>query len=462
MNYHSRNIKHEQSEILKSITTDTPIYQWQKPVKGTGKGLLSVLNTGTRGSIHQGHSVTNFGSYIPDPRGANKGPASNSYMRRVAKQKRDQYEGPYLLADQEHGGRAIKSEITEKMKTEGVRRYAFRRPEMEDTIALDTRKMTNGYNQNLVTALNTEREPSRIHGKVNPLYLRSDFEHHEILDQSNYNLPQHKTKQNQHVDVANLFPNMGIRNIQSLDPKSIDRQTYRRINPLELIADIPTQTTIVNNKGKTMQHDVHINTLELIEKSLRDYEENKIPISKSRYLTDNQKSLINDYLKTGLTEKDMVNILYQTGQQIKKQGLLVNDFVSGESLLNLINERTKTWTPTQKMKVLHIYNIESPPTTVNRVYRNNVSNSILENNWVKNEEELYDDIGVLPQKATYRKGNLYDAPISYKPKSQTSVSKGYVRTLNSRQDYVYPTHNATFTNISRGTGAYRPSNSFHF
>jgi hypothetical protein len=62
-----------------------------------------------------------------------------------------------------------------------------------------------------------------------------------------------------------------------------------------------------------------MNLMNLWDKAIEDYEKAKVPLMRSIYLNERQRSLVLDLVRTGITEDEVVTTIRNTNQQIRSQ-----------------------------------------------------------------------------------------------------------------------------------------------
>lgn len=408
MNHWQRQAKEYQLGILDYATTlDKPVrYSSEKPFKKMGGPLINVLNTGLKsGNLPQGLQVTNFGSYHDDPRRGGSKPISGPYMRRKASQLREQYEGPRLLTGAVSDSRSIPSIVTNEFKGDYWRQYAFRRGiKVYDVIALDDNRL--GQNQptstrdkrDLIGTLDVERDPSRVRHKLNPGFLLDiGTTSHTVYDQG---YSQKGGVNPGIIDSKQSFMNaQGVtqgdsmsthsqighreREFQQAFDKAKRPPPIQRLDPASLIKSVDTAQCVINgmNKPNQFPSQVPSQTILMVSEAIKDYQKERIPLNKSRYLTTQQRTLIDEFVRSGLTQDELVNVLYNTNQTILNTPINRNDYVSQEVIAGLINQQANKHPVVfdRKLNLLNIYTVESQPILQFEAFKRNQTNKLYQN-----------------------------------------------------------------------------------
>jgi hypothetical protein len=454
-------IKRTQKHLLEYTTVDPPRFQYQVPAHGVGKNLISMMHRGTRGTNAQGIEVVNFGSWMPDPRGTSRQPISGPYMWEKMKQRREPYLGPCLLTCQTNDYNPTPSVTMNRYKSKSVREYGFRRREMEDIVAIGVPKqhMNNCREPNGI--LDVEREISRSHQVITADILvgRNDNYHHNTNPEISRECT---TKTSNTTFNHRMQPNDLNRNIQEVQPFGNTRQKFDKIQASDLVNVTPSNQCIVNTHNKNTINQIKVNDILMIDSYINECNQSKVPFSKSKFLTHKQKLAFNECLQNGLTEQCLVNILSKTCSTIRKTCINNNQFVTEDIIQICINNHSKNLTRKDRLLLLNILTVESQSSIINTFNKTTNIGMGKNDNYVLNDEDIYDDLGMPRKKAHYTKQNNYDMTIGSRPIDRKQQLKLTTQVLNGRQDINIPTYSRTLVNQPRSTSNNLPSNSLNF
>jgi len=336
MNITSKDIKERQKSHLRVIKPNNPRYsheQSNRNITGRTKSRSPILGLMMKGSNApygeaKGLAVTGCGSFIEDPRGRSSKPRADSYMAKKAKSHRKGYKGSFLISGgQVNDQRVIESENVNKQKREW-RNLLDRRENLTDVVNTPSARMNRNYTPLLAGTKDTLPVLDRINKPQSYLSEQTDFGHHYTAMES----PE--IKANAKARKA-LFVKNQLRTQISID-KNEDpsiafnyRSNLNQTNHSNFKYYQETANETQNRNDympdiKNQQETRVINLMNLWDKAIEDYERAKVPLVRSIYLNENQRSLVLDLVKSGIPEDEVVNTIKNTNQLIRNQKINVN------------------------------------------------------------------------------------------------------------------------------------------
>jgi len=370
------DIKENFKESLKYTTVNDPRFGFEQSHRAsTGKTksrspFLNSMIRGTRAPYGepQNIAVSGYGSWLEPRRNGNSKPQENAYIRKRAEQKRSTYIGPYTI----NGGETktyntIPSENINRSKREG--RYLLDKREfIQSIVQTASSKMVQDHSplpigtpdktrpvsiqskdDKKMQTLNKERlESIRIENDptiVNKMRTKEDF-----LKDINHLRSSVATNVQDETQINNTNKTLYPTNFQSI---------YGDIAPsiqnLNLTQDRPNLLAMARNHQETKI----LNTMILWDQAIYEYYTSKVPLKSSRFLTQEQKSLLDEFKRTGMSEDNIINTIKKSNQLILK-GLNQREYsLSSIPLDQIIQHNRKMFKQTDWNNYHNFYSVST-------------------------------------------------------------------------------------------------------
>lgn len=340
MNNASRKVKEQQKSILKRYTVDAPRFEHERTYDLSGKtrGNQFILNTARYGNWHtkgdpKGQDIVNLGSWIEDPRKGSKIPSRHDMDIKRSKQRRDQYIGPYSATGTGADYRSISSIPMQKYKGPRGRKMIFKRGAMlPETVFSPTKRVeemnSRVHNMDMEDDNWDRKNIDKTIEKGRDYQDAGDLKHEIKYDERVGNFAQNDQgkkiiQSREHYRGESISDKRELNNEYLITPNTLLRETtlsnqkYLAPGIYDNIKKLNYNDFTTGNKSSATYN--HLSNLILWNKAIEKYHKEKTPLIKSRFLTDVQKNMVREMLRSGRTEKEVVHDITKVNNAVVKK-----------------------------------------------------------------------------------------------------------------------------------------------